>query len=167
MKKEELMKTTNKSFAIIGLCNWAKIQKADENDKFTIDVDLDDQGIKLLESLGMEPRQKEGRNPFFSPWKHAKDLEGNPRTLTVLDKDGKEFKGLVGNGSKVAVEFLPKEWDRCCLRFRSLISLSTNQSIRHPWRKLPHPSSRKPRVSIRLTHPIRPRHSLRMGWLGR
>lgn len=106
------MKTSSKSFAITGTCYWAKVQKPDpDTGKYSIDVTLDDAAKDLLKSLGITWRNKgDEKGDFFSPWKHSTDRDGNEKPLRVLDADMNTFTGLIGNGSKVAVEFYPREW---------------------------------------------------------
>lgn len=106
------MKTSSKSFAITGTAYWAKVQKPDpDTSKYTIDVTLDDDAKDLLKSLGIAWRNKgDEKGDFFSPWKHSTDKDGNEKPLRVLDAQMNTFTGLIGNGSKVAVEFYPREW---------------------------------------------------------
>jgi hypothetical protein len=113
MKKENGMKTSGGTFAITGTAYWAKIQKPDpDTNKYTIDVTLDDDSKAMLKTLGISWRNKgDEKGDFFTPWKHAVDLDGNPKELTVLDADKKSFTAPVGNGSKVRIEFYPREWE--------------------------------------------------------
>lgn len=104
------MATNNYYFQ--GPCKWAKVYKPDmkfDPGYYGLDVYLDEDQQKEFKAIGLRNkfkqdedgtcvgfRRKVGKQPWapFADW-------GPPE---VVDKDGKPFKELIGNGSVVAVE---------------------------------------------------------------
>jgi len=116
-------KDYKETYVLEGTVNWAKVQAPDENDKFSLEFEPDKEGIKLLKSLGIDIMTEKTRTdketgqetttivPAFVKMKrYAKDPEGNLKKFRIIDANLEPFTALIGNGSRVKVEFFAKDW---------------------------------------------------------
>lgn len=101
-------------YNITGTSYWAKVfpETAQEN-KYSIDVcNLDQATIKLCKELGLKVKNiNDKREDHVSFWTYATFPDGSTKDLTVLDSALNPLKKLIGNTSKVSVEFNMKPWE--------------------------------------------------------
>lgn len=88
-----------------GTVKWVKARTPDKFNKYTIDLYPDAETRKAIKATGARLSLKEGEDGFYYTFRRATELGG--RTLsppTVVDADGAEFDGNIGNGSKAIVK---------------------------------------------------------------
>lgn len=103
-----------KKLIVTGTARWAKVQEVDRKypdektggGSWEITVDLDPESVQAVKKSGHGHRMKEteeGQKYVKLKRKELK-LDGEARTPPkVIDNQTNEFKGLIGNGSKVKV----------------------------------------------------------------
>jgi hypothetical protein len=94
---------------IVGLASWAQIQVPSQFDKYELLLTLDDENAKILEGGLISHRLMHGVDSkgvdYGENWcrLYRKSDDGKP---TVVGPDGHTpFDGLIGNGSKVLVQY--------------------------------------------------------------
>lgn len=96
-----------------GIAMWAAIQAPNTTytPEYSIDLVVDDKTSKELAKLGLNGKKKEEgmTYKFKRPLINKKSGENNPKPV-VRDAANEDFTGLVGNGSKVKVQFSTYEW---------------------------------------------------------
>lgn len=113
------------TYNITGNAYWARVQKDFPNDKFTpcwtIDVaNLTDAQKADLGKQGLSGKIKnkgDDRGDFISIKQNTMIINRKEGTTKeafppkVIDKEGRPFEGLIGNGSKVTVQYQVREAD--------------------------------------------------------
>lgn len=99
---------------ITGNCKWASIQKP--NTKFepvwTIDIIVDEATKGRLEAVGLKTKKDKDGDTIFKIKRKVNKKDGSENSPPeVLDAEGNPFTRLVGNGSKVKVNFSPYDWE--------------------------------------------------------
>lgn len=99
---------------ITGKCKWASVQQP--NTKFepcwTIDIILSDQQGKSLEKAGYKIKKDKDGDLIFKIKRKVASMKGKTfDPPTVVDREGNEFKKLIGNGSEVKVKFTGYTWE--------------------------------------------------------
>lgn len=101
-----------------GKSHWAKLDRAvnafdPSKPRWSIDLQLDKEGIKQMKELGIPVKNKNDDRGDFVTFQKDQFLSNGqelpkPR---VLDAKKNDISGtLIGNGSIVKVSFYPKEW---------------------------------------------------------
>lgn len=103
---------------ITGVAYWAAVQAPNTTFEpvWTIDVcQLEDKTKAALEQLGLGDKIKnkdDDRGDFITIKQKTHGKNGNEfKAPTVKDADNRPFDGLIGNGSKVAVQFAIRPWE--------------------------------------------------------
>lgn len=97
----------NKPVKVSAEIQWAFFDKPNEmSGKFQADLtNLSDQAVAALESVGLAPRKREDK-----PEKGWFLTVKSNYAIQPYDKDGKEIKDIVGNGSKAVALIKPYSW---------------------------------------------------------
>lgn len=108
--------------AIAGKCMWAKVLGAPgpgyepHEREWSIDVEVDEEARTKLQQLGIEDKikTKEGREPFITFRRKEMKKDGTPaKPIEVVDSNRQPWDQnvMIGNGSKVAVQFTVDPWE--------------------------------------------------------
>lgn len=106
-------KEYHETHTITGKVYWAKVQKPDDNGKYSLEMSLDKKSKKLIEELGIPVKLSKtdpSRPEFVAMDRYAFDFDGNPKSMPVVDSKGNPIDHLIGNESLGKVEFFAKEW---------------------------------------------------------
>lgn len=87
---------------------WAFLDKINEmSERYQVDFcNLSDAAVKALENIGLQPRRREDK-----PEKGWFIVAKSSIPIKAFDKDGKQIKGIVGNGSKAEVLMKAYHWE--------------------------------------------------------
>jgi len=102
-----------------GIAHWAKVIGEPKKDNFSdgrqwsIDVSLDDEGVKLFKELRIgdrirEPKEGDTRAPFYTFKQAEFRRDGQPNDpITIVDTNNRPWPEgkLIGNGSVVDIKF--------------------------------------------------------------
>ena len=108
--------------AISGICQWAKVLGAPgpgyepHEKEWSIDVEVDDATREYLTGLGVADkiRSKDGREDFIPFKRNELKKDGTPsKPIAVVDRNRQPWDEtkLIGNGSRVAVQFTVDPWE--------------------------------------------------------
>jgi hypothetical protein len=103
------------AFIVTGQAYWAKVQEPDETDRvYSLEVTLTPEMLSTVKSMGITTGIKDRTDKGYGWVLHAKtwgySQDGTLNKLRVIDKEGKPFTDLIGNGSTVKVEVVPYAW---------------------------------------------------------
>lgn len=110
-------KLKKNSYVIRGVAHWAKVlgepvmNYGGDNREWTVDLSPDEDGMRLVNELGLEGRLKEKgdeRGQFMAFRQREKRLDGSlNRRISVVDSQNNPWPQdrLIGNGSVVEIRF--------------------------------------------------------------
>lgn len=97
---------------VTGIASWASVQAPNTTYEpvYTIDLEVSDADAEVLRSQDITVKTEDGKN--MVKFKRKQFREGgneNPKP-NVVDADNMPFDKLIGNGSKVNVQYRTYEW---------------------------------------------------------
>ena len=99
---------------ITGKCKWASVTKPNTKfePQYTIDVIVSDAQKKNLENAGLTVKKDKDGDQILKVRRKVASMEGKPFDAPeVVDSAGNPFTKMIGNGSKVQVQFGIYDWE--------------------------------------------------------
>jgi hypothetical protein len=107
--------TSYTSHILQGKVYWCKVFAPNDDKKYSLDLVLDAKGVELLSKYNIPIKNADDERGSYATFTtYAESFEGEPISFkeNVFDASMNLFNdGLIGNGSLVNVEFLPRDWD--------------------------------------------------------